>query len=91
MAHVTIELPPQVYTKLESLAAEGGTAPAEIVLRLIESAYQQRAWQRDLAALRELIAQEGELVGAATRAEIVEQLRQTRQAIFAAEYAHLYR
>jgi hypothetical protein len=88
---ITLELPAQVYTDLQSLAMDQETDPAEMVARLIATARQHRAWLRDLTALREQIRQEGGLQVGVTKQEVVERLRQTRREIFEAEYAHLYR
>jgi predicted transcriptional regulator len=88
---ISFELPAELYAKLASLAADGQTEPVEVIGRLIERAYQRRAWHQDLAALREQIQQDGGLQVGSTKDEVVERLRRTRRAIFEAEYAHLYR
>jgi hypothetical protein len=87
---VTLQLPLDLYQKLRSLAAEGQTDLVEVIARLVTDAQQQRAWSHDLAALRQQIQIDGGLQ-LEDREERVEQLRQTRQEIFEAEYAHLYR
>ena len=51
---------------------------------------QQRAWKRDLEALRSQIKKDGGLQVGTTQEEIVERLRQTRRETFNADYAHLY-
>lgn len=88
---VTIQLPAQLYAKLQSLAAEEQTDPVEVVDRLVTAASRHRAWLRDLAALCEQIRQDGGLQAGTSKDEVVERLRQTRRDIFEAEYAHLYR
>ena len=88
---VNVQLPARLYAELQSLAAEEQTDPVEVIDRLVTAAGQHRAWLRDLAALREQIQQDGGLQVGASREEVVERLRQTRRAIFEAEYAHLYR
>jgi hypothetical protein len=90
-ATVPIQLPGEVYTKLVLLAAEEQVDPAAIVSRLVDIATQRRAWLRDLTALREQIERDGSLSVGASREEVVQRMRQTRQEIFDAEYAHLYR
>jgi hypothetical protein len=88
---MALQLPVKVYDQLQSLAAEEGADPADLVAQLVAGAGQQRAWLRNLAALREQIRRDGGLQVGATKDEVVERLRQTRGEIFAAEYAHLYR
>ena len=88
---VTIELPRQLYTDLESLAADDQTDPIDMIARLVALARERQSWRRDLAKLREQIQQDGGLHVGATKEEVVERLRQTRRQIFEAEYAHLYR
>ncbi|MCP4426355.1 MAG: type II toxin-antitoxin system prevent-host-death family antitoxin [Chloroflexi bacterium] len=48
-------------------------------------------WAAQLQQLRQRIAKTGGIMNGFTKEEIVERLRQTRQEIFEAEYAHLYR
>jgi len=88
---IPVQLSADVYTKLAQLAAEEQVDPAAVVSRLIDTATQQRAWLRSLSALREQIELDGGLYVGASREEVVERMRQTRQEIFDAEYAHLYR
>jgi hypothetical protein len=54
---------------------------------LVDIATQRRAWLRDLTALREQIERDGGLSVGASREEVVQRMRQTRQDIFDAEYA----
>lgn len=88
---VSIELPAHLYAALQSLAEEERADMVEIIDRLVTAAGQQRAWLRDVAALREQIEQDGGLQVGASKHEVVERLRRTRRDIFEAEYAHLYR
>jgi 16S rRNA G1207 methylase RsmC len=88
---MALTLPVAVYDQLQSLAAEQGTDPADVVAQLVAAAAQQRAWRHNLAELREQIRRDGGLHVGATKDEVVQRLRQTRREIFAAEYAHLYR
>ena len=87
---VTIQLPTDVHSRLQALAAEEHTSPVEMIERLVEMKSRRRGWLRDLAALREQILQDGGLKIGVTKEEVVERLRQTRSEIFEAEYAHLY-
>lgn len=88
---VSVELPAKLYAELQSLAAEEQTDLVELITRLLTTAGHYRAWQQDLAALREQIRQDGGLQVSASRDEVIERLRETRRSIFEAEYAHLYR
>lgn len=88
---VSIQLPAHLYAELQSLAAEEQTDPAKLIDRLVTAAIQHRAWLRDLMALRQQIERDGGPQVGTSRDEVVERLRQTRHAIFEAEYAHLYR
>ncbi len=87
---IPVQLPAEVYTKLTQLAAEEQVDPAEVVSRLIDAATQHRVWLRNLSALREQIQRDGGIHVGDSREEVVERMRQTRQEIFDAEYAHLY-
>ncbi len=87
---ISVQLPPELYGKLLQLATEEQVDPVEIVARLVDAATQRRAWLRTLDELREQIKRDGGLHVGANRDEVVERLRQTRQDIFDAEYAHLY-
>jgi erythromycin esterase-like protein len=87
---VTLQLLIDLYQKLRSLAAERQTDLVEVIAHLVTDAQRQTAWLQDLAALRQQIQADGGLQ-LGDREERVEQLRQTRQEIFDAEYAHLYR
>ena len=90
-AHVTLEIPAELYAQLEELAAEESTQPVKVIERLVAAAQQHRVWLRDVTALREQIQRDGGLAVGATKDEVVERLRQTRRDIFDAKYAHLYR
>jgi hypothetical protein len=88
---VTLQLPIDLYDKLQDLAEAEQTDPIEVISHLIALAHQRQGWLRDLNALRKQIRQDGGLQVGTTKEEVVEQLRQTRREIFEAEYAHLYR
>jgi hypothetical protein len=87
----TIELPTRVFERLQALAAEEQLGLSEMLDSLVKQAEQRRAWLRDLDALREQIRKEGHLLQGKSEDEVVEQLRRTREEIWDAEYAHLYR
>ena len=88
---VTLQLPVSLYEKLQTLATAEHT-DVYGVIALITDAYQQRGWLQDLTALRRQIRDsDGGLEFSSTKKEVVAQLRQTRQEVFEAEYAHLYR
>jgi hypothetical protein len=89
-AQVTVALPAEVYAQLEELAVQEAIQPVDMIERLVTTAQQQRAWQRDLVALRQDIQQNNNAAHVAHNPTI-EELRQTRSDIFDAEYAHLYR
>jgi hypothetical protein len=88
---VTLELPDQLYTDLQSLAAENRVGLVEILTRWVTLACQRRAWLRRWEELGELVRQDEGLQIGAMKEEIVEQMRKTRREIFEAKYAHLYR
>ncbi len=89
--NVSLQMPASLYSKLEELAVEAQINPDDLLTTLVETAYQRRAWLRDLNELREQIKRDGGLRVGTSREEVVEKLRQTRREIFDAEYAHLYR
>jgi hypothetical protein len=89
--NVTIQLPAELYAEIQSMAAEEQIDPIEVIDRLVTTASQQKAWLRDLNALREQIDQDGGLHAGSSKEDVIEKLRQTRREIFQAEYAHLYR
>ena len=88
---VMLQLPVDLYDKLQELATVDQADPIDVISHLIAVAHQRQGWLRDLKALREQIHQEGELQVGTTKEDVLEQLRQTRHQIFEAEYAHLYR
>ncbi|MBN1888952.1 MAG: hypothetical protein JW850_13240 [Thermoflexales bacterium] len=88
---MTLELPADLYTDLQSLAAGEKVGLVEMLTRWATLARQRHAWIQGWEELRELIKREGGLLVGATKEEVVEQMRKTRQEIFEAEYAHLYR
>ncbi len=88
---VMIRMPAALYAELQLLADEEESEPVELIAEFVSAARSQRAWRSDLAALRAQITQDGGLNVGVTKDEVVARLRATRQVIFEAEYAHLYR
>jgi hypothetical protein len=84
---ITIDLPSDLHKKLQILASEGQTDPSNAIAQMITEAYDKRGWLEDLAALRRQILRDG---GLQHSDDLIDRLRQTRQEIFEAEYAHLY-
>lgn len=87
---ITVQLPADVYRKLQALAIEQHTDPVSLMATLITDAAQQKNWITDLNRLRQKIQDDGGLK-LGSKEEVIDRLRQTREEIFEAEYAHLYR
>jgi antitoxin (DNA-binding transcriptional repressor) of toxin-antitoxin stability system len=64
---------------------------ADVLAELTALRETPRSWREELAALQASIAAHGGLNVGETTEEIVEHMRRTRQEIWDAEYAHLYR
>ncbi|KAA3663468.1 MAG: hypothetical protein DWQ04_10560 [Chloroflexi bacterium] len=64
---------------------------AAVKAELKAEAVSQISWQDGWTQLRKQVHKSGGLLTGLTKDEIVARLRQTRQEIFEAEYAHLYR
>ncbi len=64
---------------------------AEVLAELTAMRETPRSWREELAALQASIKAHGGLNVGETTEEIVETMRRTRQEIWNAEYAHLYR
>jgi len=88
---VKLNLPSDLYARLQQLASESDTIPTDLIARLVEDAFNRRDWLRDLDELREQIKCEDNRETESDQEEFIEQLRKTRRDIFEAEYAHLYR
>jgi hypothetical protein len=88
---VTLQLPANLYEKLQALAIEKRTDPIDVIASLVTDATQQKNWLQDLNALRQQIKEDGGLQVGSTKEEVIDRLRQTREEIFETEYAHLYR
>lgn len=85
-----IREPASVYQTLgvEALKQE---IVAEVLAELTARRETPRSWREELAALQASIAAHGGLNVGETTEEIVEHMRRTRQEVWDAEYAHLYR
>jgi hypothetical protein len=88
---VSLQLPASLYEKLQTIATEENTDIAGAIAQFVAVANQQKNWLQNLTALRQQIQAEGGLQLGDTKEMIVARLHQTRQEIFEAEYAHLYR
>ena len=88
---VTLNLPADLYARLQQLASESDTALADLIARLVETAFNRRDWLRDLDELRAQINRDDNRETEIPQEEFIEQLRKARREIFEAEYAHLYR
>jgi hypothetical protein len=91
METVNLELPASLYTDLQSLATEAQVDLVDLLTRWAKLARQHHAWIQGWQDLRALIEQEGGLRVGASKESVVEHMRKTRNDIFEAEYAHLYR
>jgi hypothetical protein len=90
-AFITLKIPVTLYTDLQKLVIQHQTTPVEVLHLLVQNALRQQSWQQDVAALREQVWSDGGLPISDDEEAFFEQLRATRQEIFEAEYAHLYR
>ncbi|GEM_PF-651226 len=88
---ITIQLPVDLYRELETLARAQQSDPIALLTELIREARQQRSLRQVWDELCDQVQRDGGLKIGNTTEEIVEQMRKTRQEIFEAEYAHLYR
>jgi len=88
---VTLQLPNSLYEKLQTIATAENTDVVGAISQFVATANQKKSWLQDLSALRQQIQAEGGLQIGNTKEEIATRLHQTRQEIFEAEYAHLYR
>lgn len=64
---------------------------AAVKAELIADAIPSISWIEGWQQLRKQVSESGGIMVGLTKDEIVSRLRQTRQEIFEAEYAHLYR
>ena len=88
---VTLQLPASLYADLEELATESRQNPVAIIAAWVEEARQRRQWQLGWANLRAQVQRDGGFQVDETSEDIVALTRRSRQELFEAEYAHLYR
>ena len=88
---VTLQLPASLYADLEELANESRRDPVAIIAEWVDEVRQRRQWQQGWADLRAAVQRDGGFPSDETPEEIVALTRRSRQEIFEAEYAHLYR
>lgn len=92
-----IELPTALYRELEQIAEEEQSDPIELITSWVHTVRQRQAWQKGWDELRQQVQANPSphflLSGDISKDSelIVEQMRRTRQELFDAEYAHLYR
>jgi hypothetical protein len=91
MQTTTIQLPSDLYDEIESVARAEHDDPTALLVKLLKTALQQYLWRKGWQELREMVQRDGGLQVGNTIEEIVEHMRKTREEIFEAEYAHLYR
>jgi predicted transcriptional regulator len=88
---VTIELPAAVFAELQQIGERRRTTPEELIAEMVRAERQHLAWLDDLNKLREMIASDPQHHKVLSDEEATANTRTARQAIFEAEYAHLYR
>ena len=88
---VSLQLPASLYEKLQTIAIAENTDVVGAIAQFVATTNQKKSWLQDLANLRQQIQTEGGLQLGDTKEAITAKLHQTRQEIFEAEYAHLYR
>ena len=88
---VSLQLPASLYEKLQTRAIAENPDVVGAIAQFVAIANQKKSWLQDLANLRLQIQTEGGLKLGNTKEAIAAKLHQTRQEIFEAEYAHLYR
>ncbi len=88
---VTLQLPISLYADLADLASEAHQDPVAIIAEWVEEVRQRRLWQQGWADLRAEVQKDGGFSPEAPSEEFVTLTRRSREEIFEAEYAHLYR
>ena len=87
----TLQLPADVFQHLKALAAEEKVEPDELIGRRYRWPLSAGPGCKILTAPRGQIDRDGGLSVGQSAEAVVEQMRQARQEIFEAEYAHLNR
>ena len=86
----TITISEELYQRMHALAAAEQRELSSLLEQMITAREQQSQWNATLIALQTLIRVSGGLPISSDDETLVEDLRQDRLALFAAEYAHLY-
>lgn len=89
---VTVEIPATVYAELRAIADERKSDPVQEITTWVRTMRQRQVWQRGWADLRAMVQKRppSDMKGKSTEM-LLEQMRRTREEVFEAEYAHLYR
>lgn len=92
---ITWEVPENLYRELikvqHDLAyPQLGDLIAQAVQRYIAEVEAQ-SWQQEFRSLQKAVRQQGGFTLGTTKEEVITHLREQRQQLFEAEYAHLYR
>ena len=89
---ITLRIPNNLYKEIiEAKKETGARNVAEFIRAMISEKIEERQWRRNLKELQEEVRKSGGLGLGKTKEEVIEALRRSRQEIFDAEYAHLYR
>ncbi len=87
---IDFQIPIDLYEKIQQLATEEKSDPISLIEQLISNTYQRKLWLNDLAMLRQQIKKDGGLELGNTKEEMINNLHNTRQEIFEADYENLY-
>ena len=88
---VNLELPQEIFQALSELAGESHLAPGDLIAHWLFQERKRRRWLQEWKALQKQVIEEGGFQDNVSADAIVAQTRKTRQEIWDAEYAHLYR
>lgn len=91
--YVTIELPTNLYTELETLAQAEQCSPTDIVAYIVaEHVYQRRSWAENWKDFCGMIQQQNglDVPDPDDEEEFFAHMRKIRQEVYEEEYAHLY-
>ena len=89
--NMTLELPTDVFQALSELAQESHIAPSDLIAQWLVQERKRRRWLQEWKSLQQQVIGEGGFEDNVSAEAIVAQTRKTRQEIWDAEYAHLYR
>lgn len=88
---VALEIPASLYAELKELASASKQDPVAIIAEWVDETRQRRQWRQGWAELRGQVQEDGKFQPDETADAIVALTRRSREEIFEAEYAHLYR